>query len=299
MAETLGRLLEGFLNYLAVERGLTERSLEAYRQDLIQYLEHLQAAGVRDPGKATRPLVLAFLQAQRSRGYTDTTLARRLSAVRAWHRYLLLEGLSETDPSEDVQGPRCWRRLPRGLALEEVKALLEQPNPSRPLGLRDKAMLETLYATGLRVSELVGLRLQDLNLDVGYLVAYGKGGRQRVVPLGEVAAAWLQRYLREVRPRLCKGRPQEALFLTRWGEAMTRQRFWGVIKAYARSAGIAQPISPHTLRHAFATHLLERGADLRSVQALLGHADIGTTQIYTHVDRERLKQVHRQHHPRG
>jgi integrase/recombinase XerD len=211
----------------------------------------------------------------------------------------LIDGLAKADPAENVETPRGWKRLPKALNSDEVEGLLQQPDASVPLGRRDKAMLELLYATGLRVSELVGLRLQDINLERGYLVVMGKGSKERAVPMGEAAVGHLRQYLQSGRPLLLNGKESDALFISARRRQITRQMFWERVKYYVRKAGIAKKVSPHTLRHSFATHLLDNGADLRAVQAMLGHSDISTTQIYTHVSRERLKNIHEKYHPRG
>jgi integrase/recombinase XerD len=219
--------------------------------------------------------------------------------VRGLHKYLLIDGIAANDPTTNIETPHGWARLPKTLSSQDVESLLGQPDRSRPLGVRDKAMLELLYATGLRVSELVGLKLQDVNLERGFVVVVGKGSKERAVPLGETAAAALRDYLDGARPLLLKGTATDALFVSGRRRQITRQMFWERIKHYVRKAGIRQRVSPHTLRHSFATHLLDNGADLRAVQAMLGHSDISTTQIYTHVSRERLRQIHEKYHPRG
>ena len=289
-------LLKRFLNYLAVEKGLARNSLESYERDLRKYFVFLkfkapEAIGPQD--------VLAFLSHCSSAGLATPSVARCLSAVRGFHKYLLIDGLARTDPTENIETPRGWKRLPRTLNSGEVESLLDQPDRSTPRGLRDKAMLELLYATGLRASELVGLRLQDVNLERGYVMTVGKGSKERTVPLGEVALVRLKDYLDRARPLLLKGSEADALFVTSRKRQISRQMFWEGIKQYVRKAGIMKNVSPHTLRHSFATHLLDNGADLRAVQAMLGHADISTTQIYTHVSRERLRQTHEKYHPRG
>jgi integrase/recombinase XerD len=227
------------------------------------------------------------------------TTGRLISALRRFYRFALLEGLRRDDPSADIESPKLPRSLPKSLTEAEVEALLAVPDTQSDLGLRDKAMLETLYASGLRVSELVGLKVQQVSLDMGVVRVLGKGAKERLAPLGEEALDWIRRYEKLSRPRILGAKKSDALFVTARGAPMTRQAFWGLVKRYAAGAGIRSAISPHTLRHAFATHLVNHGADLRVVQLLLGHADISTTQIYTHVARERLKQLHAKHHPRG
>ncbi len=298
-----------FLQHLQVERGASPHTLAAYGRDLRSYLAFLKEDGCSTLAAVERRQVLRYLAHLRAAGLSASSAARRLSALRQFHRYLLStpHGAGR-DPTAHLEAPRRGRPLPKALGPGEVEKLLRQPETATPLGLRDKAMLELLYATGLRVSELLALSPQQVNLELGFLLAYGKGGKERVVPLGEVARQWVRRYLDQARPRLMKREVRQVgrvrpvgppLFVTRSGGRMTRQRFWGVVRGYARLAGFTRHLSPHMLRHSFATHLLERGADLRAVQVMLGHADISTTQIYTQVSHERLKKVHRQYHPRG
>ncbi len=289
------RELEQFFQHLTVERGLSAKSVEAYRGDLSKFFGLVR----KPPARVTREDVRGFLGRERAEGLSASTTARRLVALRTFYRFLLLEKAVDADPTENVDAPRPFKHLPSYLTTREVEALLEAPPAETPLGLRDRAMLEVLYATGLRVSELTGLNLDGLNSDAGFVLVMGKGGKERVVPLGEVARDWVSRYRSESRPRLLKDRPSRSLFVTSRGGGMTRQNVWTMIKKYAAAAGITKSMSPHTLRHSFATHLLEHGADLRSVQVLLGHSDISTTQIYTHVEQERLKRLYRQFHPRA
>lgn len=298
LSEADRALLERFLDALWMERGLSENTLAAYRRDLEGLGQWLAARG-DSLGAASRSLLLDYLQARNAQGAKPRTAARFRSTLRRFYRYLVREKLREDDPSARIDAPRLGRPLPDTLTEAEVEALLAAPNPDDVLGLRDRAMLEVLYATGLRVSELVGLTLPQVSLTQGLVRVMGKGSKERLVPLGEEAVAWIDRYLVHGRPALMGCRPSEALFVSRRGDAMTRQTFWHLIKRHARSAGIAKQLSPHTLRHAFATHLLNHGADLRVVQMLLGHSSLSTTQIYTHVARERLKTLHRMHHPRG
>jgi integrase/recombinase XerD len=289
-------LLKSFLNYLAVEKGLSRNTLESYERDLRKYFSFLDD---REPGEITQQDVLGFLSMLSREGMAVPSQARSLSAVRGFHRYLLTDGLSSSDPTANIDTPHGWTRLPKTLSSGEVESLLSQPDLADPLGIRDKAMLEVLYAAGLRVSELVGLRLQDINLERGYVVVVGKGSKERAVPLGEVAAVRVREYLDRARPLLIKEAGSDSVFISLRKRQITRQMFWERIKHYVRKAGITRNVSPHTLRHSFATHLLDNGADLRSVQAMLGHSDISTTQIYTHVSRERLKKTHEKYHPRG
>ncbi len=288
-------LLDRYMNYLAVEKGLARNTLDSYARDLQKYFFFLKD---RDHRRVSQDDVQSFVARLSEEGLASSSIARCLAAVRGFHKYLIVDGLTSSDPTIAVERPRGWRRLPKTLSSGEVESLLGQPDNAAPLGLRDKAMLELLYATGLRVSELVGLRRDDINLERGYVVVVGKGSKERAVPLGEVATATVRSYLERSRPLLLKGRECGALFVSGRRRQITRQMFWERIKHYVRKAGITRTVSPHTLRHSFATHLLDNGADLRSVQAMLGHADISTTQIYTHVSRERLRQIHEKHHPR-
>lgn len=292
-----GALIDAFCDALWLEERLSANTLAAYRRDLA-HLSHWLGLRGRSLDSADRAELLSYLAEVAPRLKTSS-LARLLSSVRRFYRHLLREGRLTVDPTFDLARPKLPRVLPTLLSEAEVEALLAAPRVDEPLGLRDRAMLETLYATGLRVSELVGLRLEQMAREVGVVRVMGKGAKERVVPLGEVALEWIERYLEQARPLLSAGRPSPALFVTVRGGAMTRQMFWKIVRHHARVAGIRKPISPHTLRHAFATHLLNHGADLRVVQMLLGHADISTTQIYTHVARARLKELHARHHPRG
>jgi integrase/recombinase XerD len=243
--------------------------------------------------------LVEFLAGLRGGGLAPRSVARTLHALRGLYRFAVREGRLLADPMENLKAPRVFKALPRYLSAAQVEALLAAPNVDDPLGVRDRALLEVLYATGLRVSELTGLRASDVDLDVGLLTCFGKGGKERLVPLGQVARRWVQRYLSEVRPLLTKGRPAETLFVSQRGGRLSRMGVWGLVRRHALAAGVERVLTPHVLRHSFATHLLERGADLRSLQAMLGHADISTTQIYTHVTRERLRKVYDEFHPRA
>lgn len=293
-----GALVDRFIDALWLEDGLAARTLAAYRSDLQALQRWLAGAGrgLLDAGSAD----LQAYMAQRLPHSRVSSSNRRLTVFRRFYRWALREGLRQTDPTLALLSAKRLQRMPKTLTEAQVEALLAAPDTTKPLGVRDRAMLELMYATGLRVSELVGLRLFELNLGDQVLRVAGKGDKERLVPFGDVAADWLRRYLANARPVLMAGRTGDDLFVTeRHGRAMTRVMFWMLIKRYAQQAGILVPLSPHTLRHAFATHLLNHGADLRAVQLLLGHADISTTTIYTHVARERLKALHAQHHPRG
>jgi len=290
-------VLKLFLDYLSVEKGLSANTILSYSRDLEKYGLFLKKEKIPWP-RAGEEHLAQFIHDQSLAGLQPRSLARLISALKSFYRFLLLDGLAKKDPTSNLSSPKLWMNLPKFLTVQEVEELLGQPDDKDLHGLRDKAMLEVLYATGLRVSELVQLKPKDINLDDGYLVCRGKGGKERIVPLGKSAAAATRRYLAEARPRLQK-KPSEALFLTRLGEAFTRQGFWKMLREHAHKAGLSSKISPHILRHTFATHLLERGADLRSVQLMLGHSQITTTQIYTHVSRERLRQVYERYHPRA
>ncbi len=299
MTASAAELIDTFCDQLWLQDGLAATSLASYRRDLTQFARWLAARGVA-LAAARRSDVEAFLADEFRRKAKATSIARRLSAIRRFYALLAQQGTIAADPTLRIRAPKLPRRLPKNLTEAQVEALLGAPDPASTLGLRDRAMLETLYATGLRVSELVGLKLAQVSLDMGVVRVLGKGSKERLVPLGEEALVWLRRYLAGARPALVGARGSDAMFLTTRAGPMTRQAFWMRLKGFAVKAGIpAASLSPHVLRHAFATHLINHGADLRVVQLLLGHADITTTTIYTHVARERLKRLHAQHHPRG
>ena len=292
-------LIDRFCDHLWLEDGLAPNTLAAYRRDLSAYagwLAHERRVNVEDANASDLQAWLAVCLARRK---SAKSAARYTSSLKRFYRFLAREGLVGADPTQNLDHPKLPRSLPKSLSEAEVEALLDAADDASNLGLRDRAMLETIYATGLRVSELVGLKLLHLDLRAGMARVTGKGGKDRVVPLGEVALEWIELYLREARSDLLAGRQSDLVFASPRAGALTRQAFWYRIKLLARKAGIRTPVSPHTLRHAFATHLLNHGADLRVVQLLLGHADISTTQIYTHVAKERLKRLHARHHPRG
>ena len=300
LSEANSRLLDRFADGLWLNDGLARNTLESYRRDLAQFAAWLEESGTRSMVEAAPADLQRHLawQVERKRAKPRTT-SRLVSSLKRFFQFALREGLRRDDPAADLESPKLPRSLPRSLSEEQVEALLDAPDVDSAQGLRDRAMLETLYASGLRVSELVGLKTMQVSLEMNVVRVLGKGSKERLTPLGEEAAQWIARYQRTARPELLRGRKSDALFVTARGGPMTRQAFWGLIKRYAAQAGIRIAISPHTLRHAFATHLINHGADLRVVQLLLGHADISTPQIYTHVARERLKQLHRRHHPRG
>ena len=290
--------LDRFLEHIVVERGLRPNSLEAYHRDLARYLTYLTDRG-KQPTALDRTDVSRYLLALREAELNPRSVARHLSVIRQFHRFLVREARATEDPTAHMEAPRPWQRLPVVLSGEEVDRLLAVRGTVTPQALRNQAMLELIYASGLRVSELIGLRLASLDLGLGIVRVVGKGDKERLVPVGETAVNSLRAYLRDGRPRLEKGRPSDSLFLGRHGQGLTRQMFWQLVKKIARAAGITKTVTPHTLRHSFATHLLERGADLRSVQLMLGHADIGTTQIYTHLSRTHLKAIYDKFHPRA
>jgi integrase/recombinase XerD len=293
------QLLDRFLHYLVVEKGLSENTIEAYGHGLNRFLNYLQEKGVEKIREVDKYHVKSFLLVLRKKMLSPKSVVRNLVSIRTFFRFLIQEGILEANPAENIESPKLARMLPEILTLKEIEQILEQPNLKTPLGVRDRAMLEILYATGMRVSELTHLPVHQLNLEAGYVLLYGKGSKERVVPLGGEAINWVTQYLKTARGILAKGKDTPTLFINRSGKGMSRQRFWKNLKTYAQKAGLRKKITPHLLRHSFASHLLEGGADLRSVQMMLGHVDISTTQIYTHVARERLKKVHKQYHPRG
>ncbi len=291
-------IIDKFLDAIWMERGLSANTLGAYRADLValrRWLAERDASLIY----ATRSDLLAFIAHRAEQGAKPRSTARQLSSFRRFYRYLLREGVIQDDPTVKIEMPRIGRSLPQSLSEGEVEALLAAPDVNDPLGHRDRTMLEVLYATGLRVSELINLKQSEVNLNQGVARIVGKGGRERLIPLGEEAQNWLRDFIAGPRSEILLERQTDYLFPTRRGDRMTRQAFWHIIKRYSKSAGISSKMSPHTLRHAFATHLLNNGADLRVVQMLLGHSDLSTTQIYTHVARARMKDLHSQHHPRG
>jgi integrase/recombinase XerD len=291
-------VIDRFLDAIWAERGLSENTLDAYRADLMALNQRLTSRDV-NLVKASRADLLEYIAWRVEGGAKPRSTARQLSSFRRFFRYLLREGAIAEDPTAQIAMPKIGRALPQSLTEEEVEALLGAPNVSEPLGHRDRAMLELLYATGVRVSELINLKMSQLNLNQGVLRIIGKGDRERLIPLGDEAQDWLKEFIEGPRVEILLERQTEYLFPTRRGDRMTRQAFWHIIKRYAKKAGIPKKLSPHTVRHAFATHLLNNGADLRVVQLLLGHSDVSTTQIYTHVARERMKELHARHHPRG
>ena len=291
--------LESFVDYLSFERGLSDRTLSAYQRDLEKLLVFLEGKGRNEPADVIPQDLRDFVFHLKDSGLAPSSIRRTLSSLRGYFAFLLEEGVLEVDPSERLESPRAWRKLPDVLSVEEVEKILEAPNPDHPLYWRDRSILEALYATGMRVSELVELKISNLDLEEGLCTLFGKGSKERLVPLGRPARRALERYLRDVRVLLDSGKGEGRVFLNHRGRPLSRAAIWDLVKKYASRGGVHRNVSPHTFRHSFATHLLEGGADLAAVQELLGHADISTTQIYTHVDREYLKEVHRTFHPRG
>lgn len=293
------KYIERFMNYLAVERGLADNTLLAYRRDLTKYAAFLSGKGVGDASKVIRSYITDFMLDQKQHGLSVNSICRGLAAIKTFHRFLVREGLVSDDPSHLVDTPKLWKRIPDVLSVAEIEAMLVAVKGNKWQAVRDRAVVELFYASGMRVSELSGLKVENINLEAGFVRCVGKGSKERVIPIGKKSIEVVRAYGENVRPGLTRGRVKAELFLSRLGGRISRQSLWKIIKHYAREAGIKKEIKPHTLRHSFATHLLEGGADLRSVQEMLGHADISTTQIYTHVDRERLKAEHKQFHPRG
>jgi integrase/recombinase XerD len=292
-------MVEPFLDHLRFERSLADNTLEAYRHDVVRMAAHARKLGRATPADVTTADLRALLLDLKEMGLAPSSLARNLSSIRTYYRFLIGEGELQGDPSDRISMPKQWRRLPGSLSVPEMEALLEAPDLLHPLAWRDRAMLEFAYATGVRVSELIGVRIRDLHFDEQFASVFGKGSKERLVPLGRQAIGRLSIYLRETRPALDRGKGEGRVFLNFRGAPLTRMGVWKILREHVKTAGIEKRVTPHTLRHTFATHLLEGGADLLAVQEMLGHADIATTQIYTHVDRNYLAQEHRAHHPRA
>jgi len=293
------RILKDFIYYLSVEKGLAENTLDSYQRDLKKYLQFLKKHGIENFNQTTRKDITHFLAEQKEKGLASSTLTRNLASIRSFYNFLLKEQLIQANPAVELESPKSEKKLPRVLSFKDMELLLEQPEPKEVIGIRDKAMLELLYATGIRVSELVSLSVNDVNIKMGFLRCNGKGNKERMIPLGSMAIKSLQDYMEHARNKLLKHKDEKALFINQHGKRLTRQGFWKILKKYALKAGISTEITPHTLRHSFATHLLENGADLRSVQEMLGHADISTTQIYTQITRRKIKEIYDQTHPRA
>ena len=299
LRESPENLVDRYLNFLLVEKGLASKTIDAYSRDLIRYLTYLNTNGIGVLSEEDTPTILRYLIAMRRDGLKARSRARHLVTIRGFYKFLAQEQILPADPARQIELPKSGLKLPDVLSIEEVESLLQAPDVAKPPGIRDAAMLELLYAAGLRVSELTGLKLQDVNLQAGFVRVFGKGAKERIVPIGHYAREKTESYLTFGRGALLKNHISPFLFVARAGKPMSRQGFWKLIKRYALQAGLNKTITPHTLRHSFASHLLEGGADLRAVQTMLGHADISTTQIYTHVARDHLKKLHRKYHPRG
>jgi len=291
--------LENYSHYLSVEKGLARNTLESYRRDLQKFLKYLEKKKITAPQEIDRQAITDYLLTLKNEGRTPATISRNVASIRSFFNFLVQEGLLEDNPAQLVKAPRIEKKLPRVLTTKEIDQLLRQPRNDSHVGLRDKAMLELLYASGIRVSELVSLNVTDFSPEVGYLRCRGKGMKERIVPIGSVAVSYVQDYLRNCRQKMLKQNEEKALFLNHHGRRLTRQGFWKILKRYARQSNISGEITPHTLRHSFATHLLENGADLRSVQEMLGHSDISTTQIYTQITRRKIREVYDKTHPRA
>lgn len=291
--------IEDFINYLSVERGLAKNTLLAYTRDLKKYTEFLKTKKVIDPDDVAKKHITDYMFEQKESNISANTICRYLAAIKMFHRYLLRERLAKADPSNLVDTPKLWKRVPDVLTTLEIEAMIQETKGRGWQAVRDRAILELFYASGMRVSELSDLNLESVNIEAGYVRCIGKGRKERIIPIGKRACDAVEKYCRTSREKLCKDEMNFTLFLSRLGKKISRQSLWKIIGRYAKKANIKKTIKPHTLRHSFATHLLEHGADLRSVQEMLGHSDISTTQIYTHVDKERLKTIHKEFHPRG
>ncbi|MBN2373409.1 site-specific tyrosine recombinase XerD [bacterium] len=294
------RLLDHFLTYLVIEKGLAENTIESYDRDLRSYLQYLNSQGIRQINDSTATHILGHFDSLKRQNLSARTRARHLASIRHFYSFLFKKGFVINNPSHMMSTPKIWKRIPTVLSYSQVEDLLSRPDVKTILGVRDKTLLELLYATGMRISEILDLSFNAVNLQSGFCICTGKGAKQRVIPIGRLALSWLEEYLKSARPELSKGKEEEDyLILTRKGGKMTRQGAWKILKNYAVQAGLSHNVTPHTLRHSFATHLLENGADLRIVQTLLGHADISTTQIYTHVGLDRVKRIYERFHPRA
>ncbi|MGX6977722.1 site-specific tyrosine recombinase XerD [Vagococcus elongatus] len=293
-------VIQDYIHFLKIERGLSANTIESYQRDLIQYHDYLKSLDVEDWQTIDRYHVMGFLKKLSDEGKSSSTSIRMVSTLRKFHQYLRIERITDSDPMQYVETPKKSQKLPKTLSLEEVETLIEAPDTGTPLGLRDRAIFEVMYATGLRVTELISLKMDDLHLSLGLVQTIGKGNKERIIPLGDHAIYWIEQYLASSRPQLTnKDKPVPYLFLNHRGNGFTRQGIWKNLKAYVLQAQITKKVTPHTLRHSFATHLLENGADLRVVQELLGHADISTTQIYTHITKKRMAEVYKQYFPRA
>lgn len=293
-------LLTRYLNYLLVERGVSQNTLESYGRDLRRFVLFIEdGKKISDAGQVTPEVIIEFLTRIREEGLAANSMNRSLAALRGFYKYLLREKVIAENPLANIELAKVWMKLPDTISKEEMKIILVQPGMQNISAIRNTAMLELLYATGIRVSELINLTMNSINWQVGFLVVMGKGSKERIVPIGKIAYDCTRRYIEEARPKLIQKKSTDVLFLNRFGRKFTRQGFWKIVVGYAKQAGLQKKVYPHTFRHSFASHLLEGGADLRTVQVMLGHSDISTTQIYTHVTRDRLREVHQKYHPRG
>lgn len=295
----MNALLESFLDHISLERGLSTNTRKAYADDLRQFLGWLDQKGVTSLNQVSRKQVLDHLMMMKAKGMSTSSISRHLVSIKVFFRFLQQEGMLDRNITDTMDSPKLWKILPDTLSEKEVDLLLRAPDMRKPLGVRDRAILEIMYASGLRVSELAHLQLSDLHIEDGYIRVIGKGRKERVIPVAEGSANILECYLKEVRPMLCQNPQEQHVFVSKRETALCRQRLWQIIKKYTQDAGIMKNVTPHTLRHSFASHLLQNGAPLRVIQEMLGHADIATTQIYTHVNPERLKSIHQQFHPRA
>ncbi len=294
----MNELIEQFLSYISVERGMANNTLSSYKRDLCKFADYLKSKKIDSIDKVSRQMINLFMMAEKDRGLASNSVSRELACIKSFFKFLLKENIIKENAATIIESPKLWKKLPFTLSVSEVEALLNAPNVRDLMEMRDKACLELMYATGMRVSELVNLKMDDINMGVGFAKCFGKGSKERIVPFGKKAKESLERYLEKSRPQFLKKSISNYLFLTRLSKPMSRQTFWKIIKRYVKVARIKKNITPHSLRHSFATHILERGADLRIVQEMLGHADISTTQIYTHVSKDRLKSIHQKFHPR-
>jgi integrase/recombinase XerD len=292
--------VRSYLHYLEIEKNASTNTIASYKLDLARYLQYLEEKNITSLEKIKENDIAGFLSLLYDIGLSASSVSRNLTAIKMFHRFLVGDGITKNNPTENVDTPKLEKQLPDVLSQDEVETILSQPNTVEPLGIRDRAILETMYATGVRVSELIGLKQSCLHAEVGIIQVFGKGSKERLIPIGKSALEWIAKYQREVRPQYAKkGRGKDVVFLNTRGTPLSRMTIWNIVDRYTRQAGIQKDVHPHTFRHSFATHLLEGGADLRAVQEMLGHSDISTTQIYTHIDREYLKEVHRTFHPRG
>jgi len=293
-------LLTKYFNYLLIERGVAQNTMESYGRDLRRFIFFLEEnKRIKDIKEVTPEVIVAFLTWIKNEGLAANSMNRSLAALRGFYKYLLRENVISQNPLADIEMAKVWMKLPETISKEEMVTILAQPGAQSVAAIRNTAMLELLYATGIRVSELINLTMNSINWQVGFLIVMGKGSKERIVPIGKIAYDCTRRYIDEIRPKLMQKKSTDVLFLNRFGKKITRQGFWKIVVGYARQAGLQKKVYPHTFRHSFASHLLEGGADLRTVQVMLGHSDISTTQIYTHITRERLKEVHRKYHPRS